>query len=344
MSPRAGGDRPGILVLGDVNVDIMGRVKAWPEPGEDCLATKLEMHCGGVGGNCALGLARWGVPVRLLGCLGRDLFGDYVLKALDAGGVDVRGVQRTGAALTGMFYINVTPDGERTFFGGRGANGLLRVPLPGGALTRGASAAHLAGHSFLNPGPEKAARQLLKAIHARGGWVSLDVGMEPSKAIPRKILQMSSKVDILLLSLDEAAALTETRKPLEAFSRLRKAGAREVVLKLGKQGCIIAEDGTPVVVPSFSVRTVDSTGAGDAFLAGFLQARLRGWSAAEGALAANAAGALAASIVGAGENLPGARDIAAFLRARRLAAKWDTVRLRVLARLGRSHRIRGDSR
>jgi ribokinase len=243
-----------------------------------------------------------------------------------------------------MFYINVTPDGERTFFGGRGANGLLRMPSRGASLTNRASAAHLAGHGFLNPGPERAAKQLMNAIHACGGWVSLDVGMEPSKAIPRKILQMSNKVDILLLSLDEAAALTETRKPLEAFSRLRKAGAREVVLKLGKQGCMIAEDGTPVVVPSFSVRTVDSTGAGDAFLAGFLQARLRGWSAAEGALAANAAGALAASIVGAGENLPGARDIAAFLRTRRLAARWDAVRLRVLARLEHSHEIGGDSR
>jgi ribokinase len=107
---------------------------------------------------------------------------------------------------------------------------------------------------------------------------------------------------------------------------------------------MIAEDGAPVVVPSFSVRTVDSTGAGDAFLAGFLQARLRGWSAAEGALAANAAGALAASIVGAGENMPGARDIAAFLRTRRLAARWDAVRLRVLARLEHSHGIGGDSR
>jgi sugar/nucleoside kinase (ribokinase family) len=276
--------------------------------------------------------------------VGRDLFGDYVLKALDAGGVDVRLVQRAAAALTGIFYINVTPDGERTFFGGRGANGLLRRPSRGAGWTNRASAAHLAGHSFLNPGPEKAAKQLMNAIHARGGWVSLDVGMEPSKAIPRKILQMGSKVDILLLSLDEAAALTETRKPLEAFSRLRKAGAREVVLKLGQQGCMIAEDGTPVVVPSFSIRNVDSTGAGDAFLAGFLQARLRGWSAVEGALAANAAGALAASIVGAGENLPGARDIAAFLRKRRLAARWDAVRLRVLARLERGHGIPGDSR
>src|SRR5580658_1777510 len=174
MRNRAGRDRPGILVLGDVNVDIMGRVRAWPEPGEACLSTKLEMHCGGVGGNCALGLARWGVPVRRLGCVGRDLFGDYVRKALDAGGVDVRLVQRSGAALTGMFYINVTPDGERTFFGGRGANGLLQLPRSNAALTTGTAGAHIAGHSSLDRGPAHAAAYLIKAIHVRGGWVSLD--------------------------------------------------------------------------------------------------------------------------------------------------------------------------
>ena len=186
MSSKAA-NKSSILVLGDINVDIMGRVKAWPNPGEDCLAEKLEMHCGGVGANCALGLARWGVSTGLVGCVGRDLFGDYALKVLDEGGVDLRWVQRTTAALTGMFYINVTPDGERTFFGSRGANGRLRQLRHRAALNSGASAAHLAGHSFLNSTSAKAAKQLIKAVHARGGWVSLDVGMEPSKGIPRKI-------------------------------------------------------------------------------------------------------------------------------------------------------------
>jgi len=78
---------------------------------------------------------------------------------------------------------------------------------------------------------------------------------------------------------------------------------------------------------------VDSTGAGDAFAAAFLQARLRGWSTAEGAIVANAAGALAATVVGAGETLPGMREVAALLRARRLKGKWDAARSRVLARL-----------
>ena len=112
--------QPSIVVLGDINVDIIGRVNAWPEPGEDCLAQKLEIRCGGVGANCAFGLARWGVAARLLGCVGQDMFSEYMLKILRAGNVDTRSVQRTAVAMTGMFYINVTPDGERTFFGGRG--------------------------------------------------------------------------------------------------------------------------------------------------------------------------------------------------------------------------------
>jgi ribokinase len=332
--------QPSILVLGDINVDIMGRVKTWPQPGEDCLAQKLDVRCGGVGANCAFGLARWGVATRLVGCVGQDTFGDYLLKVLRECKVEVRHVQRTAAAITGIFYSNVTPDGERTFFGGRGANSLLRMPRrTASALTSGASAAHLAGHSFLDRGAAHAAARLIKAIHANRGWVSLDVGMEPSKAIPRKILQMARSVDILLVSLDEAAALTGTREPFRAFAGLRESGARDVVLKVGRRGCLISENGKPMLIPSFSVRSVDSTGAGDAFIAAFLQAQLRGWPTIEGAIAANAAGALATTVVGAGQNLPGQREVAALLSAQRLRGKWDEVRQRVLARLRHAARL-----
>ena len=328
--------QPSIVVLGDINVDIMGRVKAWPQPGEDCLSQELDIRCGGVGANCAFGLAGWGVAPQLVGCIGVDAFGDYVLKALRECKVEVRHVQRTSDAMTGIIYINVTPDGERTFFGGRGANALLRLPSRSAVFRSGAAAVHIAGHSFLDRGPAQAASQLIKATHARGGWVSLDVGMEPSKAIPQKILQITRSVDILLVSLDEAAALTGMRDPFEAFAALRRAGAREVVLKVGRRGCIISENGKPMLVPSFSVRAVDSTGAGDAFVAAFLQARLRGWSAIEGAVAGNAAGALATTVVGAGQNLPGQREVAALLHAQRLPTKWDEARKRVLARLRNS--------
>jgi sugar/nucleoside kinase (ribokinase family) len=104
-------------------------------------------------------------------------------------------------------------------------------------------------------------------------------------------------------------------------------------MKLGKRGCLIVDDRTVRQIPSFKMRAADSTGAGDAFAAAFLQAQLRRWPLAEAALAANAAGAAAASVVGAGERLPTRQQIVQVLSAAPLKKQWDEVRLRVLRRL-----------
>jgi len=121
--------KPAIVVIGDINVDMLGRVNAWPKPGQDCLAPRLEMHCGGVGANSAIALARWGVDVRLAGCVGRDSFGDFVLDHLARGGVNARWVGRTSEAMTGFFYINITPDGTVTVVEGNGRTDAQRGQL-----------------------------------------------------------------------------------------------------------------------------------------------------------------------------------------------------------------------
>src|SRR3981189_1617603 len=327
-----------LLIFGDLNMDVIGRVDAWPSPGGECLCPQLELHCGGVGANCARAIAPWGIKVRLLGCVGQDRFGDLLFDKLRKTGVDISGVQRSSRSLTGILYINVTRDGQRTFFGSRGANQLMDPPhVPAGSLLSSA-AAHLVGYSFLNPGPEKMARQILCQFHSHGKRVSLDVGMEPSKRIPKKILRLLPQVDLLFVSSDEAAILTGRSNPREAFLRFERAGAKEIVMKLGKRGCLISDGGILREVPSFAVQVVDSTGAGDAFTAAFLQARLRGWSALEAALAANAAGAAAASRVGAGTMLSDVAGTLKLLRTHRLKGTWEEIRLQILSRV---QRVRG---
>ncbi len=330
---RQKGRAEAVLVLGDIIVDVVGRVKAWPKPGDDCWAPRLELHCGGVAANCAIALANWGLESRLLGCVGRDVFGDYLRASLAKGRVDARWVQRTGEEMTGLLYVNVTPDGQRTFFGSRGANGLVRRVPPGSAFYARAVGASLVGYNFLDPATEKAARQIIKTIRSRGGWVSLDVGVGPCKQIPRKIMQVCRDVDILFVGRDEAALLTGLQDEREAYARLAKTGAREIVLKIGKRGCLIVENGRLLLVPSFTVKAVDSTGAGDSFVAAYLYARSQGWPNMEAALVANAAGAVTASIVGAGEKLPEPRDVVRLMRVGRLNAYWEPVRLRVMKRL-----------
>jgi ribokinase len=322
-----------ILVLGDVNVDIIARVKSFPKPGEECLAPSLELHCGGVGANYAFALRQWSISPRLVASVGQDDFAAFALRMLTTYGVDVGSVQRTSAALTGLLYISVMPDGQRTFFGSRGANRFLKCLPNAGRLLSRAMAVSMMGYSFLDPGPEATAKQLLKAVRARGGWVSLDIGMAPSEQIPGKIMEMVKQADLLFVSSDEAAVLTGIRDPRRSLRQLQKLGARDVVMKLGKRGCLILHEGKLCRVPSFAVRTVDSTGAGDAFAAAFLQARLRGWPQAEAALAANAAGAAAAATAGAGESMPTVRQLARIVRTQRLTQPWDTIRSQVLRRI-----------
>jgi sugar/nucleoside kinase (ribokinase family) len=318
-----------LLVFGDLNIDMIGRVDAWPTPGGECLCPQLELHCGGVGANCALAIAPWGVNVRLLGCVGRDRFGDVLIEKLRKTGVDIRGVQRSARSLTGILYINVTRDGQRTFFGSRGANQFMGPPHVAAGWLLAPAAAHLVGYSFLNPGPEKMARLILREFHARGKRVSLDVGMEPCKRIPKKIIGLLPRIDLLFVSSQEAVMLTGKSNPRESFLRLERAGAREIVMKMGKRGCLISEGGILREVPSFAVHAVDSTGAGDAFTAAFLQARLGGWSRLDSALVANAAGAGAASRVGAGTMLSDVAETLKLLRTQRLKGAWEDRRLQV---------------
>src|ERR1700676_1774648 len=88
-----------ILVLGDVNVDIIARVKSFPKPGEECLAKRLERHCGGLGANCAFALRQWGISPRLVACIGQDDFAALLLRTFANHGVDASNVQRTSAAV-----------------------------------------------------------------------------------------------------------------------------------------------------------------------------------------------------------------------------------------------------
>jgi ribokinase len=322
-----------LLVFGDLNVDVIGRVDGWPVPGSEGLCPQLELNCGGVGANCALAIAPWGIQVRLLGCVGRDRFSDLLLDTLRRTGVDVGSVQRSARSLTGLLYINVTPDGQRTFFGSRGANQFMdTTQVPASSLVS-CAAAHLVGYSFLNPGPERMARKILSHFHSHGKWVSLDVGMEPAKRIPEKILRLLPKVDLLFVSSEEAAVLTGQSNARKAFVQLQRAGAKEIVLKLGKSGCLLSEGGVLREIPSFPIRAVDSTGAGDAFTAVFLQARLRGWPPVEAALAANAAGAAAACRVGAGAKLSDVAGTLRLLRKRSERGRWEKIRLQILSRV-----------
>jgi len=315
-----------ILVVGDINVDITAPLTAPPAEGEDCLSQKLSFQCGGVGLNAAMALARSGCPVRLVSCVGKDWFADFVLGRAAREGIEVSYVQRSPSVMTGLMFITISPNGQRTFFGSRGACAELRATERLHSWLDGVTVLEIAGYAFLTPSSSQCAGQLISKAKARGIWVAVDVGTGPSREIPEKLMQVAREVDTVFANATEAEALTGQPSAERAFAALEQAGAREVILKLGGEGCLVRDNGKLCGVPPFRVEVVDTTGAGDAFTAGFLAARQWGWSLRECALFANACGAAATTAMGAGERLPGITVIEELLESGRLTLDWDGVR------------------
>ena len=337
--PKSGNDRASkVLILGDINVDVLGPLEAHLLVGGDSMSPRLEFHLGGVGANAAVALARWGVSVRLLGSVGQDWFGDWTLRTLEHEGVDVSFIRRSESAPTGMVFIAVEPGGQRTMFGSRGANAEITLAADAQDYWEGVTALHLTGYALLSASGQRATRRLLNEARQRGLPGSLDVGNSPSRQAREAVLQAADGLDILLAAFDEAEALTGQGDLERIVESLEERGPRQVVLKRGEAGCCFREQRKLVNAPAFPVQTVDTTGAGDAFTAALLWARLDGWPWPEAALIANAAGGLAATVVGAGEQAPDPASVRGLLQRNTLPADWEPVRQRVLERLSQDRR------
>jgi ribokinase len=278
-----------IVVVGDVMTDVVASLSGPVAQGSDTPA-RVTLRGGGAGANVAVWLARAGATATLIGRVGDDGPGRDAVEALRAEGVDAR-LAIDPARPTGTCVVLVEPGGERSMLPDAGANaGLEALPLPEDAVHL-----HLAGYALLHPGSRPAARALLAAARAAGLGVSVD----PSSAAPLQragagaFLEWVGRIDLLVPNRDEAAALTGMPDPRGA-ARALSAHVREVVVKLGAQGALWTDGETQVRAPAVDVLVSDTTGAGDAFAAGLLAARLAG---AEPADALGAGCALAAEAV-----------------------------------------------
>lgn len=305
-----------VVALGDVNVDVIAHFKDFPVKGDDALATFTEIHCGGSAANTAMALARMGLRTSLVARVGPDSWALKVYGCLDEAGVSPAGLQRDPAAMTGLMYVVVTPDGERTILGHRGAN-VYTDPnqIEEGELAT-ARLFHLSGYALLDDPQRSAALRALETACRHGLKVTLDPGM----AVPRKALEemraLLPTVNVLMPSLAEAQQLTGETEPDACAQSLLQAGVEVVALKLGGQGCLMATDRGLLQVPGFAVETRDSTGAGDNFDAGLIAGFLGGLGWHSAAILGNAMGAMAAARIGAGTAGPKAREVVALLKAR----------------------------
>ncbi len=306
-----------IFVLGDINVDALMPIDSFPSPGEDKRSERTVVETGGSAANSAILLAKFGLDVEMVGCVGQDVLADFALEGLRREGVGTAYVQRTREDGTGMMFVPVTPDGQRTLFGRRGANRLLSPKtLPIGALRNG-NALHLSGYAFIEGSQVQAAQRALVAARKAAVFVSLDTAYEPplvAGAVLRQAIR--DGLDLLVLGEKEVAALTGSEDLENAGRELLKLGARRVAVKRGAAGSMLFDGSNRWSLPILPVETIDTTGAGDSYSAALLYGLLRGLSLPAAGVLATAAGALATAVWGAGTRVPQPEQIRSLLEAR----------------------------
>jgi sugar/nucleoside kinase (ribokinase family) len=257
-----------LVVLGDVMVDVIARVAGEPARGSDTPA-RVSVTGGGSAANVAAWAAALGTPVALVCRVGDDARGRAAVEELAGAGVQVH-AEVDDERPTGTCVVLVEPGGERTMLPDPGANDAPFPEIPVGAHL------HVVGYALLRDGPRASALAAIERARAAGMTVSVD----PSSWALIRPDAIPSEVDLLLPNEREAEVL----------------GERDgMVVKLGAGG---ARWGS-VRVPALPVEVVDTTGAGDAFAAGFLSARLAGASKRASLSAGCAAAARAVTQVGA---------------------------------------------
>lgn len=280
--------RQPITVVGSINLDFVATASKLPSPGETVTGATLARYPGGKGANQALAAKRLGADVRMIGRIGADSMADEALALLRQGGVDLSGVAVDPAVPTGAALLAVSQDGENQIVVASGANFAIRPEhLP--AALEGALILQL----------EIPFDTIEAATRAATGFVC--VNLAPAAKIPRAILD---RADLLIANELEA----------EFYGPQIHDGAGLVAVTWGARGAglyrkgeLVAQAAPPMVV------AVDTTGAGDTFVAALTVALLEG-QAPERALAfACAAGALTATQAGAQPSLPTRAEVEGIL-------------------------------
>jgi ribokinase len=263
-----------IAVVGSVNLDLVARVRRFPEPGETCTDAVVSRHCGGKGGNQAVAAHRLGAQVSLSACVGDDAAADEALATLRAEGVNLDHCRTLENLSTGLAMILVSADGENKIVVAPGANAgftpeLLALPETDAVIAQ----------------LEVPMETIYRAARESQGFFCLNAA--PARKVPKKVL---AETDLLVVNEIEARALGGKLKGYGGLLVTTYGGRGAVLSREGRE---IARAGSP------KVEVVDTTGAGDTFTAALTVALAGGLDGSKALRLACECGALATTRAGA---------------------------------------------
>lgn len=288
-----------IVCLGIMVADMVGRpLRAIPDPGRLVLVDEMSLHTGGCAVSAATALARLGLPVEVIGKVGADPLGDFLINALNQRGIGYSGVKRDDEIGTSATMAMVETDGERRFVHYIGANAALKIEDIDFDVVINASILHLAG-ALVMPGIDgEPTAEILRTAREAGVVTFLDTVWDDTGRWD-VISPCLPYIDYFVPSLPEGQAITGEQDPVAVGRALQERGVGVVGLKMGEDGCVVlGPQGEVLRIPAYKVEAVDATGAGDAFAAGFIAGVWHGWPLEKVARFANAVGALCVTGMG----------------------------------------------
>ena len=284
-----------IAVVGSANVDLTTFNDVFPKPGETIFGKKFDLGFGGKGANQAVAARLCGANVGMVAKVGSDLFGPATIKNFEAQGIDASFVRIAEGVSNGVAPIFVEPSGQNRIIVVKGANDTLSPEDVDAAapLLRKAEAIILQFEI-----PLRTVYHTVKFARAKG--IRCIVNPAPAQPVDFRELEGA---DYFVPNESEAEAITglpvksvEEAK-LCAASLLRQ-GIRRVVITLGEHGSLVAGPDKTEFVPAFQVKSVDTTGAGDAFIGSFAVFLSEGLPEGEALRRANLYAALSTTKVG----------------------------------------------
>lgn len=288
-----------VVVVGSINVDVTVPVTRPPAAGQTLLGGAAVRSPGGKGANQAVAAARLGRDVTMIGAVGADADGDFMLARLQAEGIAVGAVGRVGVA-TGQAFVFVSDGGESTIVVAPGANMALRPEDVDRSILAHADAVLLQ--------QEISGEVVAAAVAASHGLVVLNPA--PARRLEPAVLH---RVDILVPNRDELAALAGVAALDGVDEVARVAGGLgvrgAVVVTMGADGALVVEPTRTTHVAALEVTAVDATAAGDSFCAGLVDALLDGADPVQAARFATRVAAVTVTRPGAIDSLPSRADL-----------------------------------
>lgn len=308
-----------VLGFGMIVYDVFAKpLDAVPDWGRLVTFDEIAHNVGGCPVNTSVDLARLGARAMIGGCIGADPVGKTVKEKLQQSGVLVGGLTAIEGKSTSFTFVAVGSDGQRRYFHTVGANAFLSDSYCTDEMLQRAKILHIGG-TLLMPGfdGEPTAR-LLKRAKKLGLTTSMDTAFNPGVDALSLVKPCFRYLDIFIPSIEEAELIAGKSDPDAILDSLDGEGMPILGIKLGAEGSVVRAGGETHWTPSFNVTPVDTTGAGDAFMAGFLYGTLQQWPVERRMHFANAVAGMCIQAMGCSTNVKTAAETLRFMESTEL--------------------------